>query len=70
MDTNMDITNQYVKPRVEYKTLFNEFIGQLDNDVEEHLNEGWMPHDPQYSVGGKFYQALLRVPQQMMARQK
>ena len=56
------------QPKIEYKTIFNEFIGQLDNEVEEHLNNGWMPHGPQYAVDKKFYQALLRVPQQMMSR--
>ena len=57
------------QPKIEYKTLCNEFIGQLDMEVEEYLNNGWMPHGPQYSVNNKFYQPLLRVPQQMIPRQ-
>lgn len=53
-------------PKIEYKTLFNKHVGQLDDEVMRYLNNGWMPHGPQYSVDGMFYQALLRVPQQMM----
>jgi hypothetical protein len=41
-------------------------VGQLDDEVMVYLNDGWMPHGPQYSVGGNFYQAVIKVPQQMM----
>jgi hypothetical protein len=53
-------------PKIEYKTLFNKHVGQLDDEVVGYLNSGWMPHGPQYYADGQFYQAVLRVPQQMM----
>jgi len=52
--------------KIEYKTLFNQHVGQLDDEVTEHLNNGWMPHGQQYNAGGLFYQTVLRVPRQMM----
>lgn len=54
--------------KIEYKTLFSQHVGQLDDEVTEYLNDGWMPHGPQYSVGSNFYQAVIKVPQQMMSR--
>ena len=64
--------NVYVQqaPKIEYKTLFDKHVGQLDDEVMKYLNEGWMPHGPQYNAGGMFYQAVLRVPQQFMPRQQ
>ena len=53
-------------PKIEYKTLFDKHVGQLDDEVMKYLNSGWMPHGPQYNVDGTFYQAVLRVPQQFM----
>lgn len=54
--------------KIEYKTLFDEHVGQLDVEVTTHLNDGWMPHGPQYKVDIYFYQAVIKVPQQMMQR--
>jgi len=53
---------------IEYKTLFDTHLGQLDDAVMEHLNSGWMPHGPQYySVKDEWYvQPLLRLPKSMM----
>ena len=55
--------------KVEYKTLFNSSVGQLDDEVMEYLNSGWMPHGPQYySVKDEWYvQPVLRIPSSMMA---
>ena len=66
--------NPYVKaidakndiPQVEYKTVFSEFIGQLDDEVTAALNDGWQPAGPQYKADVKFYQPMVRVPRQMM----
>ena len=57
-------------PRVEYKTLFNKHVGQLDDEINEYLNDGWQPAGPQYYIDKNdcFYQPLIRVPQQMMSR--
>jgi len=52
--------------KIEYKTLFSQHVGQLDDEVTEYLNNGWMPHGQQYSVDSNFYQAVIKVPQQMM----
>lgn len=52
--------------QVQYKTLFNEFIGQLDSEVSEALNDGWQPAGPQYKADVTFYQPMIKVPRQMM----
>ena len=52
--------------KIEYKTLFNGHVGQLDEEVTTYLNDGWMPHGPQYKVDMYFYQAVVKVPRQMM----
>jgi len=66
---NMETNNPYTRisdNKFEYKTLFNKHVGQLDDEVGEYLNSGWMPHGPQYYVEGCFYQAIIKVPPQMM----
>jgi len=57
-----------VQPKIEYKTLFNKHVGQLDDEVGGYLNSGWMPHGPQYHVEGCFYQTVIKVPQQAFQR--
>ncbi len=54
--------------KVEYKTVFNEQIGQLDDEVSALLNDGWQPAAPQYYAEKKgwFVQSMVKVPRQMM----
>ena len=52
--------------KIEYKTLFNEFVGQLDNEVSEALNDGWQPAGPQYKSDVTFYQPMIKIPRPMM----
>ncbi len=59
MEKMIDMEVKKVAPSIEYKTLFNVNVGQLDDEVMEYLNDGWMPHGPQYSVGSNFYQAVI-----------
>ena len=72
--SNQEQQNPYVgrqlnaDAKVEYKTVFNEQIGQLDDEVSTLLNEGWQPAAPQYYVEKKgwFVQSMVKVPRQMM----
>ena len=70
-DKNISPYSKMMPSRIEYKTLFNKQVGQLDDEVNEHLNEGWQPAGPQYYTTdqGWFVQPLIRVPQQMMRPQ-
>jgi len=72
--SNQDNNNNQVpswatkQPEVEYRTVFNEQIGQLDDEVSALLNDGWQPAGPQYYAEKKgwFVQSMVKVPRQMM----
>lgn len=73
--SNQDNNNQVPswatkQPKVEYKTVFNEQIGQLDDEISTLLNDGWQPAGPQYYVEKKgwFVQPMVHVPRPMMAK--
>ena len=53
------------QPKLEFKTLFNERIGQLDDEVTEYMNNGWQPAGPQYKADVTFYQPMILVPRPM-----
>jgi hypothetical protein len=62
MEQTQDMELMKHTPKIEYKTLFDKHIGQLDDEIMNYMNKGWMLHGSQYNINGIFYQVLIRVP--------
>ena len=48
---------------IQYKTVMNDNIDELDVEVSNLLNDGWMMHGPQYQNHAQTYiQPLIKIP--------